>query len=272
MTRKILITGAAGNIGAKFAAHARKAGYELVLLDRDGGEGILAADLAVWDKKWAKQFKGVDTVLHFAASPSGSSTWDMVMGANIAATQNMLRAARDAKVRRVVFASTNQVVLGYRFDEAVTSVTTDLPPKPLSPYGISKLMGEEMGRAFAGETGISFIALRIGYFQRGENLPGPHMAIGVWGQSMWLSNRDMMHALVRSIEAEDVPFAIVNLVSNNPQMRWDLKHTRKVLGYKPKDGHAPVIDASVEAEDKKARKARILPGTWFNERYQTVIG
>jgi len=77
MTRKILITGAAGNIGAKFAAHARKAGYELVLLDRDGGEGILAADLAVWDKKWAKQFKGVDTVLHFAASPWAArpGTW-----------------------------------------------------------------------------------------------------------------------------------------------------------------------------------------------------
>lgn len=273
MTRKILITGAAGNIGAKLAAHVRKTGaYELVLLDLKGGEGIVEADLAVWDKKWAKLFKGVDTVLHFGASPSGSSTWEMVMGPNILATQHVLRAAREAKVRRVVFASTNQVVLGYRFDEEVTSVTTDLPPKPLSPYGISKLMGEEMGRGFNEETGISFIALRIGYFQRGDNKPGPHMGIGIWGQSMWLSNRDMMHALERSIEVEDVPFAVVNLVSNNPGMRWDLKHTKKVLGYKPKDGHAPVIDAKVEAEDKKARKAKIVPGTWFNERYLTVIG
>jgi NAD+ dependent glucose-6-phosphate dehydrogenase len=273
MTRKILITGAAGNIGAKFTAHVAKTGaYELVRLDQKGGDGIVEADIAVWDKTWARLFKGVDTVLHFGASPSGSSTWDMVLGANIQGTINVLRAAKAAKVRRVVFASTNQVMLGYRFDDAVTSVTTDLPPKPLSPYGISKLMGEEMGRNFAEETGISFIALRIGYFQRGENKPGPHMRIGVWGQSMWLSNRDMMHALERSIEAEDVPFAIVNLVSNNPEMRWDLKHTRKVLGYKPKDRHAPVIDAAIEAEDKKARKAKIVPGTWFNELYETVIG
>jgi nucleoside-diphosphate-sugar epimerase len=273
MTRKILITGAAGNIGAKFAAHVRKKGsYELVLLDRMGGDGITAADFSTWDKRWTKLFKGVDTVLHFAAEAAGTSTWDMVLRANIAATQHVLRAAREAKVRRVVFASTNQVMLGYRFDESVTSVTTDLPPKPLSPYGISKLMGEEMGRGFAEETGISFIALRIGYFQRGENIPGPHMGIGVWGQSMWLSNRDMMHALERSIEAENVPFAIVNLTSNNPQMRWDLKHTRKVLGYKPRDGHAPVVDARIEAEDKKARKARIEPGTWFNEYFHKVIG
>lgn len=273
MPRKILITGAAGNIGTKFTAHARKTGaYDLVLLDRAGGDGIVAADIGVWDKSWAKLFKGVDTVLHFGASPYGNSTWEMVMGANIRGTQNVLRAARAAKVRRVVFASTNQVMLGYRFDEAVTSVTTDLPPKPLSPYGISKLMGEEMGRAFAEETGISFIALRIGYFQRGENKPGPHMGIGAWGQSMWLSNRDMMHALDRAIEVEDVPFAVVNLVSNNPGMRWDLKYTRKVLGYKPKDGHAPVIDASIEAEDKKARRAKMVPGTWFNEYFHKVIG
>lgn len=271
MTNKLLITGAAGNIGAKFAAHLRATGapYDLVLLDARGGDGIVTANFAEWDDSWASQFAGVDTVFHFAAEAAGTSTWDMVLRANVAGTQHVLRAARAAKVRRVVFASTNQVMLGYRFRDGL--VTTDLPPMPLSPYGISKLFGEELGRAFTEETGISFIALRIGYFQRGDNIPGPHMGIGVWGQQMWLSNRDMMQALEKAIDA-NAGFAIVNLVSNNPGMRWDLEHTRKVLGYVPQDGHETIVDEKLRAEDVRARTAKMPPGTWFNEYFDEVTG
>jgi NAD+ dependent glucose-6-phosphate dehydrogenase len=182
----------------------------------------------------------------------------------------VLRAAREASIKRVVFASTNQVMLGYRFRDG--PVTTDMPPAPLSPYGFSKLFCEELGRGFAEETGISFIGLRIGYFQRGENLPGPRMGIGVWGQPMWLSNRDMMHAAERAIEAENVPFAILNLMSENPGMRWDLEHTRKTIGYAPQDGHVTVIDDKLRAEDEAARKVALAPGTWFDEYLTAVEG
>lgn len=271
MSRKVLITGAAGNIGAKLAAHFSGTGqYDLVLLDRVAGAGITAADLAVYDEGWAALFAGVDTVVHMAGEPRGTANWDAVMRLNVRATQNVLRAARAAKVRRVVFASTNQVMLGYRFKSG--PVTTDLPPAPLSPYGISKLFGEEIGRAFAEETGISFIALRIGYFQRGDNRPGPHMKIGEWGQSMWLSNRDMMHAVERAIEAENVPFAIVNLESDNPGMRWDLEHTKRTIGYEPQDGAPIVLEAHNRADDEAARSLRVKPGTWLDENFTEVEG
>lgn len=273
MTRKVLITGAAGNIGGKLAAHFGATGqYELVLLDRREGPGIAAADLSVFNESWAGLFAGVDTVIHLAGDPHGTASWDSVMRLNIRGTQNVLRAARNAGVRRVVFASTNQVMLGYRFRTDVNPVTTDLPPAPLSPYGISKLFGEEIGRAFAEETGISFIALRIGYFQPGENRPGPHMQIGEWGQSMWLSNDDMNHAVERAIEAEDVPFAIVNLVSDNPGMRWDLEHTRRTIGYEPRDGAPIVLEARNKADDEAARALRVEPGTWLDENFRPVKG
>jgi NAD+ dependent glucose-6-phosphate dehydrogenase len=273
MKRTILITGAAGNIGAKLAAHFKTKGqYDLRLIDQKAGEGIVAADLSVWDTNWPQHFEGVDTVIHLAGEPSGKASWARVRSANIVATQHVLRAARDAQVRRVVFASTNQVMLGYRFREDVNPVTTGLPPLPLSPYGVSKLFCEELGRGFAEETGISFIALRIGYFQRGENLPGPHMEIGLWGQQMWLSNRDMNHAAECAIEADHVPFAIVNLVSNNPGMRWDIEHTRKVIGYVPKDGATPVLEAHNREQDERARAVRLPPGTWFNEHFEVVEG
>ena len=271
MTRTILITGAAGNIGAKLTSHFRATGaYELRLLDLVGSGDIVAADLGDYGGAWPDMLADVDTVFHLAGNPHGRASWAEVMHANIAGTQHLLRAAREARVRRVVFASTNQVMLGYRFREG--PVTTDIAPAPLSPYGISKLFGERMGRAFNEETGIDFLAWRIGYFQRGDNQPGAHMQIGEWGQSMWLSNRDMIQAAERSIEAERIGFAVVNLVSNNVGMRWDIEHTRKVLGYVPLDTATPVIDAAAREADRLARSQTFAPGTWLDEHFAVVTG
>lgn len=268
MKRSILITGAAGNIGAKITLHLKRAGYDLRLLDRAGGEGIVAADFGNWDEDWARHFRGVDTVVHLAGNPSGKANWASARRDNIAGTQHVLRAAREAKVRRVIFASTNQVMLGYRFQTG--PVTVDLPPAPLSPYGISKFVGEELGRAFHEETDIEFLALRIGYFQRDENLPGPHMTIGEWGQSMWLSNRDMNQAIEKAIEAPPFGFAIVYLMSDNKGMRWDIDHTRRVIGYVPLDSATPVIDEDKIEEDRIAREKRPAPGTWLDENFEAV--
>ena len=269
MTRTILITGAAGNVGAKITAHFRETtDHELRLLDKRASGDIVAADFGAWDEAWAKHFAGVDTVIHLAGNPSGRTSWASAKRDNIAGTQHVLRAARDAKVRRVIFASTNQVMLGYRF--ASGPVTTDMPPAPLSPYGISKFACEEIGRAFTEETAIDFLALRIGYFQRGENLPGAHMGIGEWGQSMWLSNRDMNQAMDKAIAAPPFGFAIVNLESNNAGMRWDIEHTRKVIGYVPLDSATPVMEDANREDDRVARAKTIRPGEWFNEEFDTV--
>jgi NAD+ dependent glucose-6-phosphate dehydrogenase len=268
MTRTVLITGAAGNIGGKITPHLRQAGYDLRLLDRAGGGDIVAADFGIWDEAWAKHFHGVDTVVHLAGNPAGQASWASAKRDNIGGTQHVLRAARDAKVRRVIFASTNQVMLGYRFQTG--PVTVDLPPAPLSPYGISKFACEELGRAFHEETDIEFLALRIGYFQRGENLPGAHMGIGEWGQSMWISNRDMNQAIEKAIEAPPFGFAIVYLESDNAGMRWDIEHTRRVIGYVPLDSATPVINDEKVEEDRIAREKRIVPGQWLDENFDPV--
>jgi uronate dehydrogenase len=269
MSRTVLITGAAGNIGAKITAHFRQASdHTLRLLDKRASGDIIAADLGAWDETWARHFAGVDTVIHLAGNPSGRTNWASARRDNIAGTQHVLRAARDAGVRRVIFASTNQVMLGYRF--ATGAVTTDMPPAPLSPYGISKFACEEIGRAFVEETGIDFLALRIGYFQRGENLPGAHMEIGEWGQSMWLSNRDMNQAMDRAIAAPPFGFAIVNLESDNAGMRWDIEHTRKVIGYVPLDSATPVMLDANREQDRLARTRMRQPGEWWDEHFTAV--
>ena len=72
---------------------------------------------------------------------------------------NVMAAAQQGRVRRVVFASSNFVVAGHRF--AAGPLTTTMEPAPINPYGASKLFGERIGRMFAECYGLSFIAFRI---------------------------------------------------------------------------------------------------------------
>lgn len=266
--RAIVITGANGNLGAKLAA-ALAPSFKITCLDLIGGQDCTAVDLSHYAESWANHFSGADCVLHFAADSQPTASWARVQQANIIATNNVLRACRVHGVRRLVFASTNQIMGGYRFTEDL--ITTELPPTPLNPYAISKLFGEEAGRAAAAETGLSFISLRIGNIQPGENVPHAGMGIGLWGQQMWLSNRDFIDGVSAAIRA-DVGFAIVNLVSNNKGMRWDLAHTARILGFTPRDGFSPDLSPEDAAEDAEARLARLTPGQWLDQRFRPLRG
>jgi uronate dehydrogenase len=265
----VVLTGSRGNLGGKLAA-ALRGEVELRCLDLRGGEDCLAADLADFEDVWVRQFQGAHTVLHFAGEPLPTASWACVQRGNIVGTGNVLRAARLHGVRRVIFASSNQVMGGYRFSG--TLLTTDLPPAPLNPYAVSKLFCEESGRAFAADTAISFIALRIGNILPGENTPHPGMGIGLWGQQMWLSNRDFVDCVRAAISAPRVPFAVVNLVSNNPGMPWDMSYTRRVLGFTPRDGFSPQLSAEDRAEEQAAREARLVPGQWLDQRFRPMNG
>lgn len=265
----IVVTGARGNLGGKLAA-ALRSRYSLRCLDLRPGDDIISADLSTYDESWTRHLAGADTVLHFAGEPLPTASWDRVHRGNIVGTGNVLRASRAHGVRRVIFASTNQIMAGYRFTDLL--VTTTMPPSPLNPYAVSKLFCEEAGRAFAAETGISFIALRIGNIHPGENIPHAGMGIGLWGQQMWLSNRDFVAGVQAAIDVPNVPFAIVNLVSDNPGMRWDLSQTRQVLGFSPQDGFTAIASPEVVAEDAKARLARLVPGQWLDQSFQPLRG
>jgi len=69
-----------------------------------------------------------------------------------------------------------------------------------------------------------------------------------------------------------VPFAVVNLVSNNPGMRWDLSQTRRILGFSPQDGFTAIASPEVVAEDAAARLARLVPGQWLDQSFQPLRG
>ena len=132
--RRILVTGAAGNIGSYFAEHSHGR-YELRLMvqqmDEDAEalrsfEEVVAGDLG--DLEGMKELcSGIDTVLHLAADPSPSATWQSLLPNNIVGTYHAFVAAKAAGCRRVIFASSIHAVSGYPPD---VQVKTSEPVNP----------------------------------------------------------------------------------------------------------------------------------------------
>jgi nucleoside-diphosphate-sugar epimerase len=232
----VLITGACGNIGMKLRA-AWADVYDLVLLDIAASPNdpeVIKVDLGELDDEWITYFHGVDTVVHLAGNPNEFATWEELERSNLDAMANVLHAAALAGVERFIFASSNHVMGGYRALDDMR-ITPDLPPRPDGPYGATKLMGERLGRSTSQAFDMTFVALRLGWVQRGENRP--ETLPDDWARSMWLSNRDLVRLFDAAIEAEldDRDFVVVNGMSNNRGTRWDLDDAAELLGFDPED-------------------------------------
>src|SRR3954469_6511526 len=234
--RGVLVTGAAGNIGSYFAEHSCKR-YKLRLLTHDEDDEkkvkrlcdfgeVVTGDIRDVDDL-AKHCAGIDTVLHLAANPSPSAEWDSVLNVNIVGTYNTFIAAKRAKCRRVIYASSIHAVSGYPADVQVKSSD---PVNPGDLYGVSKCFGEALSRYMAEHEGVSAIALRIGAFQPMESARGKH---GLDMLDAWVSQRDLNQLIERCIDDQTLKFAIFNGLSNNRFKRLDISDARELLGYDP---------------------------------------
>jgi nucleoside-diphosphate-sugar epimerase len=234
--RTILITGACGNIGRKLRA-AWEEVYDLVLIDIALGpedDEVSEADLSAFDEGWMALFHGVDTVIHLAATPNEHSSWEDLVAPNLDAACNVFHAAALAGVERIIFASSNHSMGGYR-NLGDIAITVDLPPRPGNPYGAAKLMAERLGKSLSGVFDLTFVALRLGWVQAGENRP--ETLPDEWNRELWLSNGDLIRLFDRAVEADlgDRSFVVINGMSKNHGSRWDLSDSFEAIGYVPKD-------------------------------------
>lgn len=227
--RKVLITGAGGRIGSHLAATLNET-YDLRLLynktqpETPPVDDWFVADIADFDAV-RPALDGVDAVVHLAAQGSPYGLWPEVMEKNISGTYNIFEAARQAGASKIVFASTNHVMGMYDRDGA-WPIYADQPVRPDSLYGVSKAFGENLGRYYYDQYGLSVICLRIGWF-----LSEPGNDFGEWSM---LSPRDCTQIVTKSLEA-DLGFGTFYAISGNSKRRWDITDAIVKLGYQPED-------------------------------------
>src|SRR6266849_230195 len=192
--KKILITGAAGDVGS----HLRRelAGrYELRLSDirplknLASGEEFIRGDCANL-RDMLRVTKGVDAVVHLGGF-SVEGSWEVILRANIIGTYNAFEAARRNGARRIVFATSNHAVGFYRRDETIDHRAA---PKPDSRYGVSKAFGEALGSLYADKYGMEVVCMRIGNVN-----PRP---MDKRRLSIWLSPRHPLRDRVRSFRQQ----------------------------------------------------------------------
>jgi uronate dehydrogenase len=229
MTKRILITGAAGQIGVALRL-GLKGSYSLIRLadiaplgDAQAGEELCRVDIRDV-AELEKSMQGIDCVVHLAGI-SVEDTWDKVLPMNIEGCYNVFEAARSQGVKRVVFASSNHAVGFHRRERFIDDTVA---PRPDSRYGVSKVFGEAVGRLYADKHGLSVACLRIGTF-RNPDRPAETRQL-----NSWISHRDMVQLTRRCIDAPSYHFITVYGVSNNLRSRWDNSNV-KFLGYKPED-------------------------------------
>lgn len=251
MSRTVLITGAGGRIGSALVSHLDTLGSEryclrLAELNAVGGRAITldVTDLSAC----RKACEAVDTVIHLAGVASPDAPFEALLPVNVNGTYNIFRAAADAGVRRVVYASSAQAVEGYPLD---VQVRTDMPVRPKNLYGVSKAFGEALASYFAYQEGLEAIAVRIGAFENAhdwEQMSGRDL-------SAWANPDDICALLAACIVADlgEERFVIAHGISDNRFKRLDLTDTRARLGYAPKADAFSTWDVRVFNESEPTK-------------------
>jgi len=231
--RRVLITGASGHIGTVIRPALRETVEELRLSDLTEPEDLhppetyVGADLTDFDAV-QRAVDGVDAVVHLGAVPN-EAPFEVIAGPNLHGVYHVFEACRRAKVKRIVYASSNHASGMY-----APGVPLDgsQRARPDGLYGASKAYGEALGSMYVDRFGLSIVCLRIGSWRP---TPGEKREL-----STWISHADGIRLVRAALTADDVGFAIVYGVSANTRRWWP---PDQAIGFVPQD------DAEVYADE-----------------------
>jgi uronate dehydrogenase len=245
MFKRILLTGASGNLGEQLRQGLKGQSQHLRMSDRaplrapplEAHEEFIACNLN--DKEGViKLAAEVDAIVHFGGV-STEHSFEEVLEGNIKGIFHVYEGARIHGVKRVVFASSNHAIGFHKQSDIIDS---DCAKRPDSYYGLSKAYGEDLSRFYFDRYGIETVCLRIG-----SSFPEPidqRMLI------TWLSFGDLCELVRCSLNAPTVAHTIVFGASNNRDKWWDNSKVAH-LGFKPKD-NTESFRAAMEAKPSLA--------------------
>ncbi|KQI70356.1 3-beta hydroxysteroid dehydrogenase [Loktanella sp. 3ANDIMAR09] len=235
--KKIVLTGAAGNLGGVLRAPLAQMCEVLVSTDiapaLDGcqpNETYKPADLGRLDQV-EPLLEGADMVVHFGAI-GDEAPWDEILNSNIVGAYTVWEAAYRQGVRRVVYASSIHAVGMHPKTDNLDGTERH---RPDTYYGLAKCFAEDLASLYWDKRGIESVCMRILSCQ-----PEPANARAL---GSWLSYPDLIRMVQAAITSPTTGFSIVWGVSHND--RAPVSNTRaSFLGYRPQDNaesYAPAI-------------------------------
>ena len=250
--QKILITGAAGDVGTRLRK-LLKGVYSLRVsdirkpADLGADDEFVAADLG--DYEQTKQITaGIDGIVHLGGH-SVEGPWETIHKSNIVGCYNLFEAAYRSGVKRIVFASSNHAVGFYPRDR---KIGVDVTVRPDSRYGVSKAFGEAVGALYADKHGLRVTCIRIGNV--GDK------PLDKRRMSIWIKPEDLAQLIRIGLEHPDIRFEIFYGASDNAAGWWDNSNARR-FGYRPQFRSEDFRDEAMAAQAK-------LPADPVGDRFQ----
>jgi nucleoside-diphosphate-sugar epimerase len=233
----ILVTGSAGRIGQAVVRELKAREQEVRGFDLAPTPGVPESIVGNISDTNAvcRAAAGVQAIVHLAAIPDDDDFLTKLLPNNIIGAYNVLEAARRAGVKRLVLASSGQVVWWQRFTGPLP-IGADVPPTPRGWYAAGKLFLEGAGRAYAFSHGLSVVAARLGWCPRNKEHV-EELARTDWGPDVYLSPRDAGRFFACATAAPaDIRFAVVYACSRPVnQIVYDPEPAKRLLGYEPLD-------------------------------------
>jgi len=284
-----LVTGGAGFIGSHLSEELTRRGHTVRVadslitgkrnnLDHVPGVEFLEGDLA--DEAFARRaVQGVDYVLHQAAIPSvPRSVKDPITSnrANVDATLNVLVAARDEGVKRLVFAGSSSAY----GNTPTLPKREDMPSNPLSPYALQKVVGEQYLQMFTRLYGLETVSIRyFNVFGPRQDPSSPYSGvISVFATSL-IENRppkiygdgeqtrdftyvaNVVDGVLRACEAQGASGEVINVATGGRVSLNQLFETMKTLvGATAQPEYAEPRAGDVKDSQADIAKARNILG------------
>jgi uronate dehydrogenase len=233
----ILVTGSGGRIGRAVVAELQARGRLVRGFDRVPSPGL--ADCIVGDITDAatvrRAVEDVGTVIHLAATPDDDDFLTQLAPNNLVGVYHVLESARLAGVRRLILASSGQVVWWQR-QRGPWPIKADDPPTPRGWYAAAKVFLEAAGRMCAESHGMSALVVRLGWVPRSREHVEELAALD-WAKDVYLSPGDAGRFFACAVEAPtDIKFAVVYATSRPLRASmYDLDSAKDLLGFVPRD-------------------------------------
>ncbi|MBY0525205.1 MAG: NAD(P)-dependent oxidoreductase [Gemmataceae bacterium] len=233
----VLVTGSTGRIGRAVVAELQQRGRAARGMDRVATPGL--DDMVVGEITDAeavrRAMEGIHAVVHLAATPDDDDFLTQLLPNNVVGVYHVFEAARLAGVKRLVLASSGQVVWWQR-ERGPFPIKADDPPTPRYWYAALKVMLEAAGRAYAEAHQMSVIAVRLGWCPRTRGQVA-EIAAADWARDVYLSPGDAGRFFACAVEAPaDISFAVVYATSKPAQtLRYDMTPAKELLGYEARD-------------------------------------